>query len=263
MSRLSLGRRLRLSLLTLGLTLACVLSWTMPAAAIQFGQPDGTNHPYVCMVQFSLSPLWRTTGVLLSPTVVLTAGHGTAGYERAPVWFSSKITDQSVPYWGTCYTDPNYYLGYDDVGIVVLDDPVPVSEVSRYAQLPTAGFADTLPMMHPVDLVGYGANYQEHGGGLTPFESWVWLNERYYAPSQLIQTKNGMSSQFLQCTANPGAGKGAIVFGDSGGPILDAGTDLVLGVNTYVMSYNCKGISYAQRLDLQDVLDWINGGYLR
>ncbi len=47
-------------------------------------------------------------------------------------------------------------------------------------------------------------------------------------------------------------------FGDSGGPILLAGTRTVLGVNSFVNNWNCAGIGYAQRVDLTPILAWIN-----
>jgi len=58
-------------------------------------------------------------------------------------------------------------------------------------------------------------------------------------------------------TANPADGKGGIAFGDSGGPVLKAGTNVVLGVNTFVMNYNCAGVAYAQRVDLAEIQQWI------
>jgi hypothetical protein len=271
-----MGRRLRVSVLILLVSLICVLAWAGSAMAIQFGQPDGDNHPYVCLVVFydqNDKPMWRTTGELISPTVVLTAGHGTFGTNGARVWFWEDIPASSLggyPYGGpgshhgAVYTNPLYRdvplpglpgFDYHDVGIVVLDDEAPVGV---YAELPTAGVVDTFSAKHPVDLVGYGVNYQEHGGGVLPYDTWQWLRQRQYAPAQVVQTKSRMTSEFLTLTANPGQGKGGITFGDSGGPILDRGTDVVLGLNAFVSNSNCSGVSYAQRIDIPDILAWIN-----
>ncbi len=244
----------RWSLLTVVLTLFCVLTWAMPAAAITNGTLDA-GHPYVCLVQ--LAPDWRVTGVQLSSTVVLTAGHGTYGFDasKAQVWFSPQV-DLSVPgiVPAKLVTYPGYASGQGDVGIVILKEPHVLNE---YAQLPELGIVDTLPMKQSVDLVGYGANYQLRGGGLTPFPSWQWLNQRQYAPAQLIPSNDKLAGQYLKFTANPSDGKGGIAFGDSGGPVLKAGTNVVLAVNTFVTSANCTGISYAQRLDLADIQTWI------
>lgn len=271
-----MGRRLRVSVLILLVSLICVLAWAGSATAIQFGQPDGVNHPYVCLVVFydqNNQPMWRTTGELISPTVVLTAGHGTFGTYGARVWFWKDIPASSPDgypyggpgsYHGAVDTNPLYRavplpglpgFDYHDVGIVVLDEEAPVHV---YAELPAAGVVDTLSPKHPVDLVGYGVNYQEHGGGVLPYDTWQWLRQRQYAPAQVVQTKSRMASEFLTLTANPGQGKGGITFGDSGGPILDRGTDVVFALNAFVSNSNCSGVSYAQRIDIPDILAWIN-----
>jgi secreted trypsin-like serine protease len=46
--------------------------------------------------------------------------------------------------------------------------------------------------------------------------------------------------------------------GDSGGPVLQAGTDLVLAINSYGASASCAAVGYAQRLDTPDVLAFVN-----
>lgn len=60
-------------------------------------------------------------------------------------------------------------------------------------------------------------------------------------------------------TANAGKGKGGTTFGDSGDPVLLGGTNVVLGVNSCVTNANCDGATYSNRIDIQDILDWING----
>ena len=114
----------------------------------------------------------RCSASLLSPTVVLTAGHCTDGTVAARVWFAEDVqTNPEYPfggatsYDGTPYTNPDFCIGcgnglpgfaHRDVGIIVLSEPVPTSVVSRYAQLPSAGLVDTLPKKAPVTVVGYG-----------------------------------------------------------------------------------------------------------
>jgi hypothetical protein len=68
------------------------------------------------------------------------------------------------------------------------------------------------------------------------------------------------SEKYLKLTANPSQGKGAVAFGDSGGPVIRNvdGQDIVVAVNAFISSDNCNGVSYHTRLDVPEVLDWIN-----
>jgi len=93
-------------------------------------------------------------------------------------------------------------------------------------------------------------------GGGPP--SAIFLFTRYFAPSQLIQSNNRQSVEFIKLTANPSNGKGGVCFGDSGGPDILSGTDIVLAVNSYVTNGNCAGVTYSNRVDLPDVLAFIN-----
>ena len=49
--------------------------------AITYGELDGNDHPFVGLLVFDVdgSPSHRCSGTLLSPTVMLTAGHCTYG----------------------------------------------------------------------------------------------------------------------------------------------------------------------------------------
>jgi hypothetical protein len=81
---------------------------------------------------------------------------------------------------------------------------------------------------------------------------------RYFAPRQLVQSHNVLSVEFIRLTANLAQGKSGICFGDSGGPDVLSGTDIVLAVNPYVTNGNCAGVTYSQRVDLPDILAFIN-----
>jgi len=78
-----------------------------------------------------------------------------------------------------------------------------------------------------------------------------------YAPSELITGKFVHSAEFLRLALNPGGGSGGTCFGDSGGPDLLGGTNVVLGVNSYVTNANCAGVGYSSRIDIPEVLEWI------
>ena len=250
------------------------------AGAITNGQPDGEGHPYVGLLIFDYGggPARRCSGALITPTLVLTAGHCTDGAEAARVWFSEEVSavwddpPGEYPFGGatstegTPYTNPKYrsdenpYGGgnglpafsYRDVGIVVLDEPVYMDE---YAALPVAGLVDTLKNKTDVDLAGYGVQELHHGGG-PPY--WMGLRVRLYAPSEMVSGKFVHAAEYMRLAMNPGGGTGGLCFGDSGGPDLLGGTNTVLAVNSYVTNYNCAGVGYSARVDIPEVLDWIN-----
>ena len=43
-----------------------------------------------------------------------------------------------------------------------------------------------------------------------------------------------------------------------GGPDLEGGTNIIIGVNSFGTNYNCAGLGYSARVDTEDVLSWIN-----
>lgn len=260
--------------------LAVTLALVGTAIAITNGQPDGENHPYVGLLVFDVGgvPAWRCSGALIAPDVVLTAGHCTEGADAARIWFYEDMTYDTVPFplypyggpgsgaiEGTPYTNPDFChycygpsqglpaFSYRDVGVVVLDEPVYMDE---YAELPEAGLVDTLRNKTDVDLVGYGVQEQQHGGGPP---AWTGLRVRLYAPSEMVSGKFVHASEYMRLSMNPGGGTGGTCFGDSGGPDLLGGTDTVLAVNSYVTNYNCAGVGYSARVDIPQVLEWIEG----
>jgi hypothetical protein len=270
---------------------AFVLAVTLASVSIAYGitngEPDGDAHPYVGLLVFDVFvpdvgnvPAWRCSGALIAPNVVLTAGHCTEGAVAARVWFDeivegNQIVEGNPDYpWGgpsavegIAFTNPDFrsddnpYGGgnglpafsYRDVGVVVLDEPV---DVGGMAELPAAGLVDTLKNKTDVDLVGYGVQEMIHGGG-PPY--WTGLRVRLYAPSQMVSGKFVHSAEYMRLSMNPGGGTGGTCFGDSGGPDLLGSTDTVLAVNSYVTNYNCAGVGYSSRVDIPEVLGWING----
>ena len=273
------------------LVLGLLAMIVVPAAAITNGQPDGNNHPYVGLLVFDVAPGvpgWRCSGSLIAPNVVLTAGHCTDGAVAARFWTYEDVTYDHVPFplypyggpgsgavEGTPNTNPKYrspenpYGGgnglpafsYRDTGVVVLDEPIVLSE---YAALPSAGQVDGLKNKTPIDFVGYGVSEQAQIPGSLlpqppPYYRWGGPRVRLYAPSELVSGKFVHSAEYMRLALNPGGGSGGTCFGDSGGPDLLGGTNVVLAVNSYVTNINCSGVGYSARVDIPEVLDWING----
>ncbi len=273
---------------------AMVATFVAPAAGITNGTPDGNDHPYVGLAIFDVDtpdgpmPAWRCSASLLSPTMVLTAGHCTDGAVAARVYFDEEVSavwddppgeypfGGASSYEGVPYTNPDYgspdnpYGGgnglpafsYRDVGVIVLTEPVPDSVVGEYASLPDAGLVDTLKNKTDVDFVGYGVQYQEKIKGSElpqppPYWRWTGMRARLYAPSELVSGKFVHSAEYMRLSLNPGGGTGGTCFGDSGGPDLLGGTDTVLAVNSYVTNVNCAGVGYSARVDIPEVLTWI------
>jgi hypothetical protein len=262
------------------------LAGATAAVAITNGQPDGDNHPYVGLMvaqDADGNPLWRCSGSLLSPTLFLTAGHCTEPpAAHVEIWFDadvqSGIPANGYPFTGdaggTPHLNPDYCpspcgnglpgFALRDVGVVDLSsDPVPTSVVDEYAELPAAGAVDTLKNKTAIDFVGYGVSVQEQIPGNVlpqppPFFRWTGPRVRMYAPSALVSGKFVHSAEFMKLALNPGRGSGGTCFGDSGGPDLLGGSDTVLAVNSYVTNVNCSGVGYSSRVDIPEILDWID-----
>src|SRR4051794_22220484 len=85
------------------------------AGAVINGVPDGAGHPYAGAVDGRPAggPVQFGSGVLISPTVFLSVGHGTARFEaagltRAQVTFDPVVTATSKWYEGAVHTSPYY-----------------------------------------------------------------------------------------------------------------------------------------------------------
>ena len=229
-----------------------------PAGAIVNGSFDGDAHPYVGI---AVAKDDFCSGVLVSPTLFVTAGHCTAAFagtgETTFVTFDAQARPTSDYVTGTPYTHPDFFdvapkgvgvpasVGHD-VGVVVLDTPV---ELSRYAALPHAG-ALRGDRSAPFTLAGYGANGWVTGGG-RPFPTFDF--DRMVASSRLI----GLDSEFARFSTSLGQGDGGVGPGDSGGPALRQGSDVVSAIASHGPSPRATGNGYWYRLDTSDARSFL------
>ena len=268
---LHLSRRSKLSagLIALALLLATVI----PAAAVTFGEPDGNGHPHVGLMVFDVggSPSHRCSGTLLSPTVMLTAGHCTDGTSGGRVWFDADVgagrPGNGYPFAGgtgiefaEIYThpqfDPNaFYL--HDAGIVILSEPV---NVDTYGVLADVGILDGLAKNRGLQeqiftVVGYGLQ------GVKPTLETQLV--RFRGNVHLISVKGTAGipeGVAVLLTNNPGKhATGGTCFGDSGGSVFWGDTNQIVAVNSFVLNQNCKGLGGGYRVDQADDQDWILG----
>jgi len=279
------------------LVFASLISVAGQAFAITGDWIPDNEHPYVGLIAFYGSDgefIWRCSGSLISPTVVLTAGHcadTVGGATTARIWFQQDAGanydpatqhDPVTGYPDDCATGTLgllcaevsaghiYNFGFTgaltvpnthDVGILILDQSP--SAVTEYGQLPQAGQLDALATARGRQSVlftesGYGLTYKPQAHSGKPATS---FRVRLMAESTLVNLSSGLNDGFNLQTQGNGTGLGGTCNGDSGGPVFlgPYASDLIVGVTSFGLNELCRGTDFAFRVDRQEVLDWING----
>ena len=268
---------------TLALTVGLTAGQALMAAAITGGSADGEGHPNVGMIVFyEADGRFRCSATLVTPTVLLTAAHCTKGtLGKTLVTFNSIIAlsapsgitaavDPSVGYtggesvpagtmFGTASAHPAYsdftdMANWNDVGVIVLDEPVVGKEPATIAPANYLGaFAQPKLNSTLFTSVGYGTEVRKSDSGPqkpTP-QSYPLIRRVADAPGQKL------TPQILQVNGNINdtRGTGGTCFGDSGGPSFHGG--YVVTVTSYGYTSNCRYLGGMQRVDIPVVQEWL------
>jgi len=256
-----------------------------PVLAVTNGTLDGNRHPAVVLLLMEVggAPAFRCSGTLLSPTVLLTAGHCTSNFPDSPYTGMRVFTESDVqggigktnnyPFAGpnaveaaAWHAHPLYETApfvLHDVGVVILRSPGVVLPASEYGVLPGVNQFDALKTRRGLQdttftAVGYGLQESFPDPALFLANN---SRTRYFSTPKLLQINvPGFTGGFSMLLSN-NTNTGGTCFGDSGGPnFYGSGrteTKIVAGITSFGLNGNCAGTGGVFRMDRQDVIDFV------
>lgn len=262
-NRIRLVRRVFVGVLLVG---GVVLA-AQPASAITAGQRDEV-HTNVGLIRFTTEAgRFRCSGTLISPTVVLTAGHCTGETAASPatnvyVSFNTDLPlDPLAPgitpaeraaraanyITGTAHPDPGWdgqlsISQQHDQGVVVLDAPATSKwpGITPAPLLPVGTLDSNQGALknETFTLVGYGVE-------IGAKKAQIVVTERRFTTSYLKNVQDEVVT--LQISDTDSKAGGGSCFGDSGGPTFLG--RYVVGDASFVNSLQCNATGGYQRVD--------------
>lgn len=224
--------------------------------AIINGAPD-TAHPFVGTIANPQGGVITNncSGMLISPTVYVTAGHCIWNRIIGPgldhgqygVSFDPVFSPAAAFVTGEAHLHP-----YLDVGVIVLD----AAQSLGVATLPTELMLDEMQKAGGLarqrfTVVGYGAT---DAGPHVPLR--IGVGTRRAATVEF----DSLVGTFLHTRQAPVGDDGGACNQDSGGPYFFEGTTDVAAIVTFG-NRNCAGTAFGQRLDLPEVREFL-GAYV-
>jgi hypothetical protein len=255
---------------------ACALFALLPgqAAAVSKGQLDTANrYSNVAILTFTDAQgnyLWRCTGTLVAPDVIITAAHCTEAPVASAYYSFSPQGPTANPPAGAGWTlagtntdgsqnvfvDPDWdgdlqLQSLDDIGVILLDQPVTGITPATIAPV---GYLDTLDPARGTlfTVAGYGTYFERPASG--PQKPAIVSDRlRRFTTSPL----SNLTSDTIMLAESPDdkRGGGGTCFGDSGGPVFLNG--YLVGVTSWGTSQFCRaGQAGYQRLDTEDAFEF-------
>ena len=271
--------------------LATLAVFVPSAGAITGNYHDDFEHDYVgLLVFYDFSDadgdgdifVQRCSGTLISPTIVVTAGHCVENLDDGRIYWAQSVAPNYDPTaFGGLGGDPTTGYPYKDfgpkdtstfsradnfgfpwsfpdtkdLGVVVLDKPyTPPS--GKFGILPSVGavtdYVNSTQYKQDLRFVSSGYGVSDHDPVDVSFRKRLWAYGYY------VQDTSGVTDGYnLQVTANPSKGKGGTCHGDSGGPVFFEGTRIIAAVTSFGMNGQCKGLDFSYRIDRPETLAWI------
>jgi secreted trypsin-like serine protease len=270
------GMRTRLSVVIGSVGVALLMTAAPTSAMTDLATFDGDAHPAVVALLYRTPDGSRAyqycTGMLISPTVVLTASHCNDGLLETgwdlvvtndpvlpPVdetgWFDADL--DNVAEVQQVVMNPLYQRGYrDDVSAQVIARPLGVAK-RDFPALPAAGALDRMQAAGtlkstPTTVLGYGTIQKTVLQGSGP----VFLDSSERR-SAVLFTKS-LDSEWIHQEMSISKDQGGACYGDSGGPSLMElnGRTTVVGV-TSTGDNACFATNVSSRVDTASALDFL------